>query len=77
MKKGDYVGINEPFTPNSDTCKFYSFGIVVDCVSTPSTTEVLIYLYDPDDDSIYIDEFKQRPVFSFQLTELIQSLSSI
>lgn len=76
MKKGDYVAIKKAFTPNSTyPYKFYSVGIVVALISTPPTTEILVYLYDPSDGSIFIDEFKQQPIFSFQPTDLITPLN--
>ena len=57
MKVGDCVCLKQPFSPSPASSQRYCYGIIAGVVSDNLRTEVLIYLYDPDNDTIYPDEF--------------------
>jgi len=70
MKAGDRVRLKQLFKPSLSSVQAYRFGIVVDVLSNFYNAEVLIHLYDPDTDSIYVDETGVQAIYSFQSEEL-------
>ncbi|MBD2155955.1 hypothetical protein [Leptolyngbya sp. FACHB-16] len=70
MKAGDRVRLKQLFRPSLISTQSYRFGIVVDIVSTFYNAEVLVYLYDPNTEAIYIDETGIQAIYSFQLEEI-------
>jgi hypothetical protein len=77
MQVGDLVRLKQPFRPSPDSLQEYSFGIVVGLGvdrsqgnNTPEVIEVILYLYDPDTSTPYIDEFGVQAMYSFYPEEL-------
>ena len=70
MKVDDLVRFKQPFIPRIGTFQAYYFGIVVGVVSEGSSTQVLVYLYDPKSSTLYTDESDVQPIYSFQLHEI-------
>ena len=70
MTVGDCVCLKQPFSPSSASSQAYRYGIVAGVVSDDLKTEVLIYLYDPDNDTIYTDEFDAQAIYQFRPEEL-------
>ena len=70
MKADDLVRFKQPFIPRMGTLQVYYFGIVVGVVSEGPTTQVLVYLYDPESSTLYTDESDLQALYSFQLDEV-------
>ena len=70
MKAGDRIRLKQLFKPSLVSTQSYHFGIVVDVISTFYNAEVLVYLYDPNTETIYTDEAGTQAIYSFQLEEI-------
>lgn len=70
MKAGDRIRLKQLFRPSLMSTQSYRFGIVVDVISTFYNAEVLVYLYDPNTETIYIDEAGTQAIYSFELDEI-------
>ena len=70
MKADNLVRFKQPFIPRIGTLQAYYFGIVVGVVSEGSTTQILVYLYNPERSTFYTDESDVQAIYSFQLNEI-------
>ena len=77
MNEGDIVRLKQPIRPALNTARLYFYGIVIkvmatepDAIAQTSKTEVLVHLYDPRLNEIYVDEQGDQAIYSFQKDEL-------
>lgn len=70
MKKGDRVELKSPFQPTLGITKVYNFGIIASVVAEGSSKGVLLYLYDPEHDVCFTDEFNTHALYWFPREEL-------
>lgn len=84
MEVGEIVQFLQPFKPQIYSAKEYIFGLVVAMLeSTPRTQEgyipspeVIVRLYDPQDDSVYVDEHQTPAYFYFHAEEITPYLQT-
>ncbi|GAB4140480.1 MAG: hypothetical protein Fur0046_16050 [Cyanobacteria bacterium J069] len=78
MDIGDLVRLKQPFQPESDSDRTYSYGIIAGIVwsegaSFPSPpVEIVLHLYDPDTQQIYTDAAGLQAIYAFRPNELEQ-----
>jgi len=70
MKKGGYVGLKQAFVPNGLGTNAYHFGIVVGVISSNQASQVLIQLYDPEQDICYTGGLGATAIYQFSDREL-------
>ncbi|MGK7890408.1 MAG: hypothetical protein AB4042_13815 [Leptolyngbyaceae cyanobacterium] len=73
MREGDRVYFNQPFQPDPTVATTYRCGIVAAIVKDETTamiTDVLVQLYDLDQDAVYVDEFGAEVLHRFLGDEL-------
>ena len=77
MNEGDIVRLKQPIRPALNTARFYLYGIVIkvmatepDAIAQPAKTEVLVHLYDPRFNEIYVDEQGVQAIYCFRKDEL-------
>jgi len=70
---GDVVRLLQPFRPERYCLRQYNFGVVAGVIADgcpPGLGELVIYLYDLDSATKYIDEFGIEALFSFASHEV-------
>lgn len=70
MKLDGFVRLKRPFSPHPTSIQTYCLGIIAGVFPTEASTEILLYLYDPENSKIYTDEFDSQAIYSFQLDEV-------
>lgn len=76
MDIGDLVRLKQPFQPEPNSDRVYSYGIIAGIVwsedaSPPSPpVEIVLYLYDPDAQQIYTDSAGLEALYAFRPDEL-------
>ncbi|GAB4466078.1 MAG: hypothetical protein OHK0037_21480 [Elainellaceae cyanobacterium] len=76
MDIGDIVRLKQPFQPEPDSDRTYSYGIIAGIVwsedaSPPSPpVEIVLYLYDPDAQRVYTDATGLEAIYAFRPNEL-------
>ncbi|BAU43725.1 hypothetical protein [Leptolyngbya sp. O-77] len=76
MDIGDLVRLKQPFQPEPDSDRTYSYGIIAGIVwsedaSLPSPpVEIVLYLYDLDTRQIYVDSAGLQAIYAFRADEL-------
>lgn len=81
MKTGDLIRLKFPFAPDPNDATCYQFAVVVEVVSgndgstigntsDNEASELLVYLCDGDRFNPYVDEFGDRPLYSFSPDEV-------
>ncbi|MEB3229380.1 MAG: hypothetical protein VKJ64_00110 [Leptolyngbyaceae bacterium] len=73
MREGDCVYLKQPFQPHPTTSITFQQGIVAAIVideSTDVVTDVLVQLYDPDQNTVYTDEQGGKVLYCFSWDEL-------
>lgn len=80
MNEGDIVRLKQPIRPKLNHARFYLYGIVIkiiptdtDMVSQYSRTDVLVNLYDPRTNEIYVDDMGVQAIYCFRRDELEKS----
>lgn len=81
MEIGDVVRLKQPFQPDLAGSKTYEFAIIAGFVQddTPPRSQpgaVLVYLYEPDRMTVYVDEVGSQSLFYFERNELIEVASN-
>ncbi|MBE9102202.1 hypothetical protein [Vacuolonema iberomarrocanum] len=77
MREGDLVRLKQPIRPALSNAKFYLYGIVIKIMATDpeaiaqaADTEVLVQLYDPQANEVYVDELGTQAIYCFRKDEL-------
>ena len=80
IQPGDIVRLIQPFKPERFGSQDYAFGIVAGVVTDsnfhqswdcqPGLDELVVYLYDPDSATTYVDQFGVKAWFSFDFDEV-------
>ncbi|MFQ3617318.1 MAG: hypothetical protein SNJ57_11835 [Cyanobacteriota bacterium] len=76
MDIGDLVRLKQPFQPDPNRDRTYSYGIIAgivwseDASSLSPPTEIVLYLYDPDAQQIYTDSAGLQAIYAFRPDEL-------
>ncbi|MDG2615007.1 hypothetical protein P7L53_02000 [Thermoleptolyngbya sichuanensis XZ-Cy5] len=76
MDIGDLVRLRQPFSPEPNSERTYSYGIIAGIVwsedaSPPSSpAEIVLYLYDLDTQQIYVDSAGLQAIYAFRPDEL-------
>lgn len=76
MDIGDLVRLKQPFQPEPDSDRTYNYGIIAGIVwsedaSPPSPpVEIVLCLYNPDTQKIYIDSSGLQALYAFRPNEL-------
>jgi hypothetical protein len=76
MEIGDRVRLRRPFKPTPSST-LYTYGIIAGLVvedsmaaSSGGIKEVVVYLYDPNQNEVYRDELGTQVMYSFYPNEL-------
>lgn len=77
MEVGDLVRLKRSFKPMSDGLREYHFGVVAGLVFNKTLAEkhsqlaeIVLYLYEPETSSPYLDEFGVQVLYSFYPNEI-------
>ena len=77
MREGDLVRLKRPIRPALSNARFYLYGIVIKIMATDpeaitqaADTEVLVQLYDPQANEVYVDEWGTQAIYYFRKDEL-------
>ncbi len=72
INPGDVVRLLKPFRPDRYTFHEYTFAIVAGVVQghQPGLDGLVVYLYEPDSSTTYVDQAGETALFSFDFDEV-------